>query len=122
MTPEAKIVAIKPVSPVLPLRASAIPAKNKAVPVVLPAQPEPETADKEGPKRIVWRFAKLMGVAEVIRFKDGSTFQFRLIKRNNAPGYSPTSSVETSDKALAENLREAAKTNRTIREAPPIEK
>lgn len=68
--------------------------------------------------KTVFRFAKLWAVTEPLKFRDGTEFKFRPIRRNNMPGYSPTSSLETTDEKLAENLRELAKTNRSIREAP----
>lgn len=56
-----------------------------------------------------FHFVKLFGVADVLRFKDGTKFTFRLIERNNGGGYAPNSFLKTDDEKLSENLREAAK-------------
>lgn len=56
-----------------------------------------------------WKFVKCFGVANTLRFRDGSRFQFRLIKRNDGSGYESSSFVATDDEKLANNLREAAK-------------
>lgn len=55
-----------------------------------------------------WKFVKNFGVANVIRFEDKSSFQFRKINRNTG-GYQSNSFVETSDEKLANNLRAASK-------------
>jgi hypothetical protein len=54
------------------------------------------------------KFVKLDSVAQKLRFRDGSTFQFRLIKRNDGNGYMSNSFVVTDDETLINNLKEAA--------------
>ena len=61
------------------------------------------------PAPFKFHFVKLFGVADVIRFEDGSKFKFRLISRNGNKGYAPNSFLKTDDEKLAENLRVAAK-------------
>jgi hypothetical protein len=61
------------------------------------------------PAPFKFHFVKLFGVADVIRFEDGSKFKFRLISRNGNKGYAPNSFLKTNDEKLAANLREAAK-------------
>jgi hypothetical protein len=56
-----------------------------------------------------FHFVKNFGVGDVFKFKDGTTFKFRLISRNNNRGYAPNSFLKTDDEKLAENLREVAK-------------
>jgi len=56
-----------------------------------------------------FHFVKLFGVADVLRFEDGTKFKFRLISRNGNQGYAPNSFLKTDDEKLAANLREAAK-------------
>ena len=56
-----------------------------------------------------FHFVKLFGVADVIKFADGTKFSFRLIQRNNNAGYAPNSFVKTDDEKPAANLREASK-------------
>jgi len=68
-----------------------------------------QTGGKPAPPKARWKFVKNFGAAEVIRFRDGSTFQFRLVRRNDGSGYQPSAQVETGDKILAQKLREAAK-------------
>lgn len=55
-----------------------------------------------------YKFVKNFGVANVLRFEDGTTFQFRKIERNTG-GFQSNSFVETNDEKLAENLRAASK-------------
>ena len=55
-----------------------------------------------------FHFVKLFGVADEIKFKDGTKFKFRLIERNNGAGYASNSFLKTDDEKLAENLRSAA--------------
>jgi hypothetical protein len=54
------------------------------------------------------KFVKYFCPLELIRFADGTSFQFRLIELNTG-GYSPSSHFETGDVDLANKLREAAK-------------
>jgi hypothetical protein len=56
-----------------------------------------------------WRFAKLFGPTDHIKFRDGSSFQFRLIKRSDGNGYLPGSRLDTDNTDLAGKLRAAAK-------------
>jgi len=56
-----------------------------------------------------WKFVKTFGPADVLRFSDGTSFQFRLIQRSDKSGYAPTSEAVITDEKLAANLREAAK-------------
>jgi hypothetical protein len=56
-----------------------------------------------------FQFVKLFGVGDVVKFEDGTKFQFRLIERNKGGGYQPNSFLKTDDEKLAKNLREAAK-------------
>lgn len=51
-----------------------------------------------------WKFVKLHCPGQLIQFKDGSEFTFRLVNRNTG-GYAPTSDLVTSDEKLAEKLR-----------------
>jgi hypothetical protein len=67
-------------------------------------------AEKPAPVKKKWKFIKLHGVAQELRFKDGSSFKFRLIKLNDGSGYATTSVVETEDKTLADNLKALEKT------------
>src|SRR5580704_12324681 len=55
-----------------------------------------------------YKFVKNFGVADVIKFPDKTTFQFRKISRNTG-GFQHNSFVETNDEKLAENLRAASK-------------
>jgi hypothetical protein len=55
-----------------------------------------------------FKFVKNFGVADVIKFADGTKFQFRMIRRNTG-GYQPNSFAVTDDEKLAGNLREASK-------------
>lgn len=68
-----------------------------------------KAGEKPVPPKARWRFVKNFGPADVIRFRDGSTFQFRLIKRNDGSGYQAGSQVDTDNEGLARKLREAAK-------------
>lgn len=54
-----------------------------------------------------YKFVKNFGVSDVLKFEDGSTFQFRKISRNTG-GYQSNSFVETDDEKLASNLRAAS--------------
>lgn len=54
-----------------------------------------------------YKFVKNFGVADVIKFKDDTTFQFRKISRNTG-GFQSNSFVETNDEKLAENLLAAS--------------
>jgi len=56
-----------------------------------------------------FQFVKLFGVVDVIKFADGTRFQFRLIRRNNDAGYAPNSFLKTDDEKLAANLRASSK-------------
>jgi hypothetical protein len=79
------------------------------------AQSAPQPAAVEPPPvpGQSWKFAKVFGVADTLVFADKSTFQFRLIKRNDGNGFMPNSTVTTTDETLANNLREAAKNKAT---------
>jgi hypothetical protein len=68
-------------------------------------------------RKRLYRFAKLSGTAARTTFPDKSFFQWKPIRRQGG-GYAPTTSIETTDANLAAKLREAAKTDRSIREAP----
>jgi hypothetical protein len=57
-----------------------------------------------------FRFVKQHGVAQKLRFKDGTEFSFRRIKLNDGSGIAPSSEVVTEDATLAKNLRALAKT------------
>lgn len=70
-------------------------------------------------RKQLFRFAKLSGTTAKTVFKDGSFYQWRPTRRHGG-GYSPTTSCETTDADLAAKLREAAKTDRSIREAPSL--
>ena len=56
-----------------------------------------------------WRFIKLFGVRDVIRFRDGGEFTFRPIRRNDEAGFLPTTQVDVESESLAQRLREASK-------------
>jgi hypothetical protein len=111
-----KAVVISPVRVPVPTRAAAIPAPTTRVAATQPGAAVEGKLQEDG--KPTFRFAKLWGVSEVLRFKDGSIFQFKAIRRNNAAGFSPTSSVVTKDEVLAANLRGVSKTNKSVREAP----
>jgi hypothetical protein len=66
---------------------------------------ETPAATPEAPKKEQWKFIKLRGPSQKLRFKDGSEYQFRLIQKNDGSGYCETSWVITDDRKLAENLR-----------------
>lgn len=70
-------------------------------------------------RKKMFRFAKLSGTTAKTVFKDASFYQWHPIRRQGG-GYAPTTSCETEDADLAAKLREAAKTDRSIREVPPI--
>ena len=55
-----------------------------------------------------FKFVKNFGVADTLKFPDGTSFQFRRISRNTG-GFASNSFVETNDEKLAENLRAASK-------------
>ncbi len=79
------------------------------VAVALRRASEPGSAPKVKPARKArWRFVKNFGVADAIRFWDGTTFKFRPIRRNDGGGYLPGSQVDTDDENLARRLRAAA--------------
>lgn len=80
---------------------------------------DPESYPPEGyaVREVVYRFAKLRGTAAKTVFPDKSFHQW-YPKRQNGGGYAPTTSFETTDAKLAAKLREAAKTDSSIREAP----
>lgn len=130
-TDNEKTVAVRPVVPLIPAQPrvrAGIQGTSTAVNAAgtgIPASTEKLEAEQQKKPSVVpkargkYRFAKVWGVAETLTFKDGTSFTFPLIRRNNAPGYSPTSSIETNDEVLAKNLREAAKTNTSIREVVP---
>lgn len=69
-------------------------------------------------RAVTFRFAKLRGVAAVTTFADKTTHKW-FPKRTHGGGYAPTTSFETTDAVLAAKLREAAKLDSSIREAPP---
>jgi hypothetical protein len=60
-----------------------------------------------------WKFVKNFGVADVFKFKDGTSFTFRQINRNTDFGIHPNSFIVTSDEKLAGNLRELAQNPHT---------
>src|SRR5208337_3384312 len=133
METEAKPVVVKPNTPRLPpaplgapLRAKPLtparvlnPEPKPAPMLITKGGPEPKTAtvNRNGrPDGKCWRFAKLWGVAEELRFEDKTSYTFPLIPRNDQPGYSPTSSAYVTDETLAKNLRGESKKNDSIRE------
>lgn len=61
------------------------------------------------PAPLKFHFVKNFGVADVLKFTDGTKFSFRRIQRNKGGGYAPNSFLKTDDEKLAANLREAAK-------------
>jgi hypothetical protein len=61
------------------------------------------------PASAKFHFVKNFGVGDVFKFKDGTTFKFRLISRNNNRVFAPNSFLKTDDEKLAANLREMAK-------------
>lgn len=69
-------------------------------------------------RKTLYRFAKLSGTTARTVFADQSFYQWRPTRKQGG-GYSPVTSCETTDAILAAKLREAAKTDRSIREAPP---
>lgn len=71
--------------------------------------PKAPAGEKPAARKARYRFVKNFGPADVIRFRDGSKFRFRLIKRNDGSGYLPGAQVDTDDESLAQKLREAAK-------------
>lgn len=68
-------------------------------------------------RKVMYRFAKLRGTTAKTIFPDGSFFQWSP-KRVHGGGFAPTTSMETSDAKLAEQLRQAAQKDSSIREAP----
>ncbi len=68
---------------------------------VAPAKPQ-EVPSKQ------WTFVKMRTPAETVRFVDGTTFKFPLLKDKQG-GYQDGSQITTSDEALVNKLREAAK-------------
>ena len=99
---------------------SAVAEKQILKPVAALRSVEEATGDAEGtdggagdkgappaPAKPKFKFVKNFGVADRIKFKDGTSFQFRLIGRNTG-GYAPNSFVETDDVKLADNLRAAS--------------
>ena len=64
---------------------------------------------KGAPPSLKFHFVKLFGVADVLKFADGTTYSFRKILRNNNQGFARNSFVKTDDEKLTANLREAAK-------------
>ncbi len=122
MDTEAKSVVIKPNTPRIPPASLGAPRRAQPLLPTGRSATTPAKAGDEGaaspPKSNVptWRFAKLWGVAEILRFKDGTTYTFPLIRRNSQSGYSPTSSAFITDETLAKNLREEMKKNQSIRE------
>lgn len=83
------------------------PAATDTVQVAPPARPDGQPLVPTPPKQ--YKFVKLFCVAEELMFKDGSTFTFRLIMRNDGTGYAGSSFEVTTDETLANNLRETAK-------------
>lgn len=77
-----------------------------------PATPAPAKVEEQKAPKPSWKFVKLYGVSELLTFRDGSEFKFRLIRLNDRGGYSPTSEVVTDDETLAKNLRAAEKRGR----------
>jgi hypothetical protein len=57
-----------------------------------------------------WKFIKQFGVNDNIRFADGTNYRFPWVRLADGSGFCSSSEVTTSDKVLADNLREAAKT------------
>lgn len=70
-------------------------------------------------RKKLYRFAKLSGTTARTVFADGSFYQWTP-RRRHGGGYQPTTSCETTDADLAAKLREAAKTDKSIREAPAV--
>ena len=68
------------------------------------AAPRPEEPRKR------WKFLKMFGAADRVRFPDGTWFEFPL-KQSNEPGagYLKDSEIETDDERVAKKLREASK-------------
>lgn len=66
-----------------------------------------------------FRFAKTRGTTAKTVFPDGTFHQWHP-KKTHGGSYLSTTSFETTDAALAAKLREAAKTDTSIREAPPL--
>ena len=60
-----------------------------------------------------WKFVKNFTPADVFTFKDGTSFSFPLIPRNDGSGFSPNSVATITDEALANNLRELTKNRAT---------
>lgn len=76
----------------------------------IPANPAPAPAAPKSASAVkVFHFVKNGSVADKIVFADKTTYQFRLILRNDNSGYQGQSFVKTTDAKLAENLREVAK-------------
>ncbi len=75
----------------------------------VPQQSAENIAQSLPPKAKKWKFIKNYGVAQELKFKDGSSFTFRLIERNDGSGYMTNSFVVTEDETLAKNLRELGK-------------
>ena len=65
---------------------------------VLVAPPAPEE------RKPRWKFVKLHGVGQELRFKDGTSFTFRMVQGRDG-SYWSNSDVTTEDEKLAENLR-----------------
>lgn len=65
-----------------------------------------------------FRFAKTRGTTAKTVFPDGTSHQWHP-KKTHGGMYLSTTSFETTDAVLAEKLREAGKTDTSIREAPP---
>lgn len=68
-------------------------------------------------RKKIYRFAKLSGTAAKTMFADKTFYQWHPIRKQGG-GYSSTTSCETTDADLAAKLREAAKVDTSIREAP----
>jgi hypothetical protein len=67
--------------------------------------PGPVTPPEE--KKPTWKFEQLSGVGGQIKFADGTSYTFPLL-RSAFGGYLPISSMVTDDPKLAENLRRCA--------------
>lgn len=103
----APAAVVAPAPPVVepPEILAAAPALSKTTATAKPPTPPVPPA----PKVKVYEFVKLFCPAEKIPLSDGTSFQFRIIQRNNQAGANPSSTFRTTDEKLAEKLREAAK-------------
>lgn len=106
---EAVAPAPEPIPAIIPGKDGAAPQERQTIPA---------SAASEAAKRLMaalastkkkYHFVKRFTPADVITFKDGTSYTFPLIMRNDTGGFSPGSELKTNDEKLAKNLREAAK-------------